>query len=85
MTIDGLGGASCARTAVDPKKLQAAKDFEGVFVSLLLKEARAIPSGGLFGGEGGLDLASGLAEPILGDAIARAGGLGIAAVLARSM
>jgi Rod binding domain-containing protein len=85
MTIDPIGAASRAQAALDPRKLKAAQEFEGVFVALLLKEARAVPTGGLFGGEDGLDLASGLAEPILGDAIARAGGLGIAAVLARAM
>ncbi len=63
----------------------AAQEFEGVLLGMLLKEARLLREEGFLGEEGGLDLASGLAEPLLGRHLAAAGGLGVAETLLRAL
>ncbi len=58
------------------------KEFEGVFVSMMLKEMRKTVGKGFFGGDKA-DAIGGLFDMTLGDEISRNGGLGIAAALSR--
>ncbi len=58
------------------------KEFEGVFVSMLLKEMRKTVGKGFFGGDKA-DAIGGLFDMTLGEEISRNGGLGIAAALSR--
>ena len=72
--------APAAPAAVDPAVAEAARGFEGVFLSML--------AGEMFKGT---DLASaqpiygGLATQAFGDALAASGGLGLAAMLTRQI
>lgn len=72
--------AAAASTPVDPKVAEAARGFEGIFMSFLVEEMM---------GDTGLaasnPLYAGLMTEKLGDALAEAGGIGLAAVLERQM
>ncbi len=64
---------------------QAARGFESMFVSMMLKEMRqTLDEDGLFGGNTG-DVYGGLFDLYLGQHLADAGGLGIAAMVRRQM
>lgn len=72
--------AAVAPPAVDPQIAEAARGFEGILMSLLVGEmmegtalGRANP------------MYAGLATERLGDALAEAGGIGLAAVLERQL
>ena len=58
------------------------EDFEGIFVSMMLKEMRKSVGQGFFGDDKA-DAIGGLFDMTLGEQIARNGGLGIAAALSR--
>lgn len=89
--MDVLASASspATPTLATPKLLQpqnaknqralevAAKDFEGMFVSLLLKEMRqTLEPGTMFGQDSG-DVLGGLFDVFIGQHLAKAGALGI--------
>lgn len=60
----------------------AVHDFEGVFLSMMLKEMRKTVGDGFFGGDKA-DAIGGLFDMTLGEELGRQGALGIAAALAR--
>lgn len=75
-----LSSLAGGRTTAD-----AARQFEAVFASLLLKTMRESMSGdGLIPGDGG-DVLGGLFDQFLGEHISQHGGLGLAASLQRSL
>jgi len=54
-----------------------ADEFEGLFMSLVLKEMRkTVPGGGLFGGDAS-DTYGGMFDLFMGQHLARSGGIGI--------
>ena len=74
------GAAPAAATPTDPKIREAAEQFEGVFMSMLVGE--------MFKGtetEGGNAIYTGLMTEKLGDELARSGGIGLADVLEKQM
>ena len=74
------GAAPAAATPTDPKIREAAEQFEGVFMSMLVGE--------MFKGtetEGGNAIYTGLMTEKLGDELARSGGIGLADVLETQM
>lgn len=60
----------------------AGEQFEGVFLSLLLKEMRKTVGDGVFGGDS-TDTIGGLFDLTLGQELGRSGGLGISESLLR--
>lgn len=84
-------GAAPARPAVDPALREAARRFEGLFVTKLLQSAlggeasSGATGGGLFGQGPGADVYQGLLETFLSDHLSRGGGLGLADSLARTL
>ncbi|MGD9857825.1 MAG: rod-binding protein [Planctomycetaceae bacterium] len=60
----------------------AVQEFEGIFISMMLKEMRKTVGDGFFGGDKA-DAIGGLFDMTLGEELGRNGGLGIAAALAR--
>jgi peptidoglycan hydrolase FlgJ len=67
------------------KMEETAKQFEAVFLSLLLKEMReSVGPDGLFAGDAG-DVQGGLFDLYLGQHLADAGGIGLAATLTRHL
>lgn len=74
------GAAREAAPAADPQVAEAARGFEGIFMSMLIDEMMA-----------GTSIASanpmyaGLLTEKLGDSLADAGGIGLAAVLERQL
>lgn len=76
-----LSPLSCVPTAIDIPTNAApdvvARQVEGLFASLLLKELRGEDrEGGLFGGDSS-DVLGGMFDQYMGQAIADAGGLGL--------
>lgn len=69
------GRATEARAAVDPKIAEAARGFEGIFMSFLVGEMMRSTLGSTN------PMHAGLITEKLGDALAEAGGIGLAAVL----
>src|SRR5947208_3008955 len=63
------------RAHADPKVI--GKAFEGIFVSLLIKQMRQSLDGGLFGNDHG-DVLGGMFDHFLGEHIAQSGRFGIA-------
>lgn len=74
------GPAAPVESPTDPRVVQAAKDLEGVFLDLLVKEMFA----GTQVEEAG-SVYSGLMTEQLGDALSRAGGLGLAESIERDL
>jgi flagellar protein FlgJ len=74
------------KAATDPKLLKAAKDFESIFVRQMLKSVEKTTAAGC-----GTQAAAGqqtygsMVVDTLSDSISKAGGLGLADVIARSM
>jgi flagellar protein FlgJ len=79
-------GAPSKAEAPDPKLLQAAKDFESIFVRQMLKSLEKTTAAG-----GGTKPAAGqhtygsMIVDTLSESISKAGGLGLADVIAQSM
>lgn len=79
-TAPAAGVAPAGTTAVDPKVVEAAQGFEGIFMSMLVDEMFK-----------GTEIASaqpvygGLMTQAFGDALSDAGGVGLAAMLVRQM
>jgi flagellar protein FlgJ len=65
---------------VDPKIAEAARGFEGIFMTMLVGEMMEGTSLGQAN-----PMYAGLATEKLGDALAEAGGIGLAAVLERQL
>jgi flagellar protein FlgJ len=81
------GAAAAARPAApDPKLLQAAKEFESIFVRQMLKglEKTTAAGAGTSASAGEKTYGSMLVDT-LSDSISKAGGLGLADVIAQSM
>lgn len=78
-------GAMSARSATseeDEKLMEACREFESVFLSILLKESKAVPKAGQFEGvRAGQSAFSDMLADELGKEMARAGGIGLAEVL----
>jgi flagellar protein FlgJ len=72
--------------AADARLKDTAKELEGTFLSLLLKEMRETlePDGGLFPGDTG-DVQGGLFDLYMSRHLADSGGVGLAAALVRQM
>jgi flagellar protein FlgJ len=85
-TSPDLGTLSSSLSSNDAQaKAQAARDFEGVFLSLLLKEMRStLEQGGLFGGDNS-DVQGGLFDYFMGQSLAESGGVGLARFLQTQM
>lgn len=79
-------GATVRQAADAAKVAEVAKEFEANFLGLLLKQMRETlePDGGLFPGDTG-DVQGGLFDLYMGRHLADAGGVGMAAALARQM
>jgi len=98
-TAEGLrrqGGPAGVATSGDPKPeasaaerarvREAAREFEGVFLGLLMKAMRqASPKGGLFPGGATRDIAEGMFDEEVGRHAARGSGVGLAEMLTRHM
>ncbi|MGE0028939.1 MAG: rod-binding protein [Thermoleophilia bacterium] len=74
------GAAPAAATPVDPKVKEAAEQFEGVFMSMLVGEMMKGTET-----EGGNAIYTGLMTEKLGDELARSGGIGLADVLEKQL
>jgi flagellar protein FlgJ len=68
------------------KPADLAKEFEGLFVSMLVKELRqtSSPDGGLFPGDSS-DTLGGMFDMYMGQHLARNGGIGLAESIAESI
>jgi flagellar protein FlgJ len=92
--VSALPGAMVPTTDLSGSKVQSknsaatkemAKEFEAMFLSLLLKEMRqALEPGGLFPGDTG-DVQGGLFDLYMSKHLADAGGVGLAAALERQI
>lgn len=74
------GPAPAASAPVDPKVKEAAQQFEGVFMSMLVGEMLKGTEAG-----GGNAVYTGLMTEKLGDELARSGGIGLAGVLEKQL
>ena len=78
---EGAASASLERLAQSASKMppaQAAKKFEALFATLLVKEMRKALPDGFFGGEAEGDIYAGWFDEHIGETIARNGGLHLA-------
>lgn len=92
--VSSLPGATLPSRDLNGPKLQAktgpsvrdmAKEFEAMFLSLLLKQMRqGLEPGGLFPGDTG-DVQGGLFDQYMSNHLADAGGVGLAAALERQL
>ncbi len=84
LPIDALAtiGLDTPGLASGPSLDTAREQFEGVFLSLVLKEMRKTVGEGVFGGDAS-DTLGGLFDLTLGQELGRQGGLGITDSLAR--
>lgn len=79
-----LGGSGAKVPPAAGKAVELARDLEATFLGLLLKEMRQTlePDGGLFAGDSG-DVHGGLFDLFMGQHLASAGGVGLAAAITR--
>jgi Rod binding domain-containing protein len=75
-----LAGPAAGGAAADPQIAEAARGFEGILISMMIDRMLAGTSIGA-----GNPLYAGLMTEKLGDALADAGGIGLAAVLERQL
>jgi len=70
----------------DPRSVDAvAASFEGMFISIIMKQMRGtLESGGFFGNDSA-DVYGGLFDLYMGQHLAQAGGLGLGAVLKQQL
>lgn len=80
LPASGLEQAGNAGLRIPPNEL--AKEFEGVFLSMLLKQMRQVsgPEGGLFPGDSS-DTYGGLFDMYMGRHLAEQGGLGLSGAI----
>jgi Rod binding domain-containing protein len=76
----GVAATAATTPPVDPQIAEAARGFEGIFMSMLIDEMMAGTSIGTAN-----PMYAGLVTEKLGDALAEAGGIGLAAVLERQL
>ena len=86
-SINAAAGAAPAKTeAPDPKALQAARDFEAIFVRQMLKSLEKTTAAGCGAqASAGEKTYGSMIVDTLSDSISKAGGLGLADVIARSL
>ncbi len=85
---ESLSGAGQSRAKSSPSEIErSAQQFEALFVTQLMASVRDGGSGGWLGeeGDGASTTAIELAESQLAEAISQAGGLGLAAIVARQV
>jgi peptidoglycan hydrolase FlgJ len=84
--LTGKPGANVHDATAVSKLKETAKEFEATFLSMLIKEMRQTDDeeGGLFPGDSG-DIQGGLFDLFMGQHLAHAGGIGLAAFLERQM
>lgn len=83
--LDITAAAEMSRQGKGRSLEQVAGQFESMFLSLIVKEMRqTLEPGGLFGNDGA-DIRGGLFDLYLGQHLAKAGGLGLAAMLRRHL
>ena len=76
--------ARAAESAKDIRADKAAKEFESIFVSMMIKEMRQTQSGeGLFPGDNS-DTFGGMFDMLMGQQIAEGGGIGLAYFLKKT-
>jgi Rod binding domain-containing protein len=85
MDVRSVGAAGTESAPATGKLAEAARDFEALLVSELLRAARAGSAGWLGGEDAASDSALGLAEQQLARAIVGGGGLGIARLVAQGL
>src|SRR5690349_20912415 len=84
-TQDLAAAASAARSG-DPRKAEAvAKGFESIFFALICKQMRETLEPGTMFGEDQGDVMGGLFDQFMGDHLAQAGSLGIAAMVRKQL
>jgi peptidoglycan hydrolase FlgJ len=80
-----LGKTDASLPTSQKRSVQAAKDFEAAFLSLLLKGMRqTLEPDSLFPGDNS-DVQGGLFDDFMGKHLANAGGVGLAATIQRQM
>jgi Rod binding domain-containing protein len=79
--LDPESLATQLRSDRRPSVDAAATGFESMFLAMILKEMRQTLEGGSFFGEDNADVYGGLFDQYLGDHLAKAGRLGIAAMV----
>lgn len=85
MGLAGTAGASAAAPANRAQVEQAANGFESMFASMLIKQMRqTLEPDTLFGKDSG-DVLGGLFDSFMGQHLAQAGGLGIAALVRQQL
>jgi len=86
-SVTSTGGAAAAKPeAPDPKLLQAAKEFESIFVRQMLKGLEKTTAAGAgTSASAGQKTYGSMIVDTLSDSISKAGGLGLADVIAQSM
>jgi peptidoglycan hydrolase FlgJ len=86
-TAQAVRGAGAAARREDPKKiLEAARQFEALLITQILRSARQSGEGWLgSGGDSSSDCASGYAEEQFATAMAQGGGLGLANIIAAGL
>ena len=72
------GGVQAKPKPPLPDSEKAAKDFEGVFMSMMLKEMRQTLEKGSMFGEDSSDIFGGMFDQFIGEHMAEAGGMGMA-------
>jgi peptidoglycan hydrolase FlgJ len=87
-TPPGVKAGATVKGAADAKLINAAKEMEATFLSMLLKEMRQTldqeEGGGLFPGDSG-DVQGGLFDLYMSKHLADSGGVGMAAALVQQM
>lgn len=82
----GAAGFDGARSGEDEKLMDACREFESVFLSILLKESKAVPRAGQFDGVRAEHSAfSDMLADELGKEMARGGGIGLAEILYKEL
>ena len=73
------------RTAAEPDTVEAAEKFEEMFATMLVKELRRGLNEGFFGEGPGAGVFEGWLDRIVGEALVRGKGLGVADMVERSI
>ena len=84
--MEGAGSKAAKAGAVDPQVLQAARDFEAIFVRQLLSSLEKTTH---LGGDGPMTSGGGMYSSMvvgaMADSVASGGGLGLADIVARAL
>ena len=79
------GGVQAQPKPPIPDSEKAAKDFEGVFMSMMLKEMRQTLEKGSMFGEDSSDIFGGMFDQFIGQHMAESGGMGMARMVKDSL